>query len=182
MTWQEIVFSISSVVFIVTLWPTMWDQRARVPRLTSIPIALILLPHAVAYASLDLPWPAVLALLASVCWAFIAIKRSSWKVPMKRLKKEIIKRLSKIGFDHPCALVKMENEDGGHRTDLHVFDLDIPRHEIVNDLIKMMFDLEEAGIVRDFLVFPHVPTLDSESRAHILKSASVVIPRAAFKP
>lgn len=75
--WQDLVFSIGNVVFLITLLPVIFNEQAYVPRLTSVPIAVMLALYVVAFASLSLTWAAVFAALTVVAWGFIAAKRGT---------------------------------------------------------------------------------------------------------
>lgn len=75
--WQEWVFTIGSVVFMLTLWPTMRNAQAYVPRLTSAPIAVMLSLYVIAFVSLGLIWSAVFTWGTAACWTFINIRRGS---------------------------------------------------------------------------------------------------------
>jgi len=77
MTWQEIVFSAGNVGFAVTLVPTLFDRRAYVPRLTSVPIAQLLACYVPAFASLGMPVAAVFTAFTVGCWTFIAWRRGT---------------------------------------------------------------------------------------------------------
>jgi hypothetical protein len=75
--WQDLVFAVGNVVFLITLLPIAFNPLAYVPRLSSVPITVTLTAFVVAFASLGFAWSAVCAASTAVCWGFIAAKRGT---------------------------------------------------------------------------------------------------------
>ena len=77
MAWQDVIFSIGNVVFLITLLPIVFNPLAYVPRLSSVPITVMLTLFVVSYASLGFHWSAIFAGHTVACWAYIAVKRGT---------------------------------------------------------------------------------------------------------
>jgi len=76
MIWQDIVFTLGGFIFALLLIPTLIDSEAQVPRLTSIPTALILVIFSLTYFSLGFYYSTITNLMTAGCWAGISIWRS----------------------------------------------------------------------------------------------------------
>lgn len=77
MAWQEWIFSIGNVVFLVTLIPTMLNKKAYVPRLTSIPILAMLACYAGAFASMRMYIACAFCVFTVWAWTHIAVCRGT---------------------------------------------------------------------------------------------------------
>lgn len=94
----------------------------------------------------------------------------------QRLTEELEHRLKAEGLPLLFALCDtIDPDDLTPRVDLHVFDLSPPRAKIVDLLIDIMFDLEDKGLISDFLVRPHSDDLESGDRQQILNQAFKII-------
>ncbi len=73
--WQSNVIGAIQLVFAISMWPTLSNPRAQVPRRTSVTTSCGLWVIGAVYVSLEL-WTAVA--MASICaaaWTFVAIYR-----------------------------------------------------------------------------------------------------------
>jgi len=77
MMWQDLIFSIGSIIFIIALIPTI-IYGLKPPKLTSLPTALVLTLYSFTLYSLDLYWSAGLNLLTAILWYIIFIQ--SWRL------------------------------------------------------------------------------------------------------
>lgn len=73
MSWQDIVFGVGSILFILALIPTIRSGEKPAPT-TSAATATILFFFGIAYMSLDLWFAAATSYLTSLTWAFILYK------------------------------------------------------------------------------------------------------------
>lgn len=79
MTWQSDAIAIIQLVFTASMWPTIRDRRAQVPRWTSVITSCGMWFLVGIFSSLEL-WTAVgMSSLSATAWSFIAI----WR-PMKK--------------------------------------------------------------------------------------------------
>lgn len=76
MTWQDIVLSVTAVVFFVALLPSVLQRRTRVSRLTSVPTAAAVWVQAGVFATLGLVFTAVATFAIALAWTHIAIFRA----------------------------------------------------------------------------------------------------------
>lgn len=72
MSWQDVVFTVGNVFFAVALVPTLRDRRARVPRSTSLPNAIVLATFVVPEVTLGLIGTATMSAFMALGWAAIA--------------------------------------------------------------------------------------------------------------
>lgn len=74
MIWQDIVLTIGNFVFLIALFPTVFDNN-KPPLSTSIPTGLCLLSFAIVYFSLNLWYSSIVVGLAGLTWSIIAYQR-----------------------------------------------------------------------------------------------------------
>lgn len=67
--------TLGSVVFLLSLVPTVLNPRSRVPFSTSLPTAIVLLAYCLTLRSLGLVVAPVLSVLTAGMWGFIALRR-----------------------------------------------------------------------------------------------------------
>jgi hypothetical protein len=72
MSWQDLVFGVGSLVFIVALIPALFSEE-KPPLSTSIPTSLVLISFSLTYATLDLPFAAITGAISGCMWGAIAI-------------------------------------------------------------------------------------------------------------
>ncbi|MEO8785019.1 MAG: hypothetical protein ABI221_01715 [Candidatus Saccharimonadales bacterium] len=72
--WQDIVFTIGSLVFTVALWPSIRSKHK--PALhTSVITASVLFVFAITYLSLSLYFSAFATLLTTIAWTVLAVQK-----------------------------------------------------------------------------------------------------------
>jgi hypothetical protein len=75
-SWQDLVFSVGSLLFTVALLPAVFGPRDRVPPLmTSLMTGGILVVFVPTYASLDLWWSVATGTSTALCWLVLAGRR-----------------------------------------------------------------------------------------------------------
>ena len=72
--WQDYVFALGSVVFIVALMPAV-KSKEKLPLGTSIPTAVILFLFAICYATLHLWFAMATTLGTATQWSLLAIQK-----------------------------------------------------------------------------------------------------------
>lgn len=73
MKWQDAIFTVGSIIFIVSLLPALLAPVA-MPLLTSIPTAIVLTAYSATMVSLKLKYSAIATGLSAVCWWLLALK------------------------------------------------------------------------------------------------------------
>jgi hypothetical protein len=72
--WQDLVFTVGSLVFTVALWPSIRSKHK--PALhTSVLTAFVLFLFAITYLSLSLYFSAATTLLTASAWAILAVQK-----------------------------------------------------------------------------------------------------------
>ena len=74
MIWQDVVMTVGSAFFTITLIPTAIDPRTRMPRYKSAPTAFWLGVFAVAQWTLGLRLAPVCEVVCAVCWLSLALR------------------------------------------------------------------------------------------------------------
>ncbi len=73
--WQSDAIAFIQLVFTISLWPTLADKAAQIPRTTSVVTASGMWALCGIFASLEL-WTAVaMSLICAFAWSFIAVYR-----------------------------------------------------------------------------------------------------------
>jgi hypothetical protein len=83
MQWQDMVFTVGSLVFIIALLPSVFSKNKPDIR-TSTGTAVILTVFAATYYSLGLYFSAVVTALTAIVWAFLAWQKYSEPASLKR--------------------------------------------------------------------------------------------------
>ena len=73
-SWQDLVFTLGSLVFFASLVPTALGKE-KPPVLTSLPTGALLLLFSIAYASLGLTVSAIFTVPTGLLWLFIGAQR-----------------------------------------------------------------------------------------------------------
>jgi len=68
MIWQDIVFTIGSVIFIVSLFPSILDKHNKPARITSIFTSVVLFIFAFTQITLNLFISSILTFVMAVLW------------------------------------------------------------------------------------------------------------------
>lgn len=79
MIWQDIVVGTGTIVFIISLIPTLLNRNAKVPLLTSLPTALVLYTFSITFLTLKLYYTSAMQFLTATAWLLIAIFRQTRK-------------------------------------------------------------------------------------------------------
>lgn len=80
--WQDTVILAGSIVAIVSLLPTLFDEDATVPKSTSVPTLAVLSAQSVAFYTMGLLGSAAGAGAGLVVWALIAYFKASDPSPV----------------------------------------------------------------------------------------------------
>lgn len=75
MSWQDILISIGTLIFLISLLPTLFNRNAKVPLLTSVPTFIILFLFAYTFFTLELYFTMIADILTGTVWLLIAILR-----------------------------------------------------------------------------------------------------------
>lgn len=73
MIWQDIAFTIGSIIFIIALMPAVLNER-KPPLLTSLSTASVLSVFSVCYYTLDLYFAGTAALITAIIWYLLALQ------------------------------------------------------------------------------------------------------------
>lgn len=73
-SWQDLVFTVGSIVFFASLVPTALGKEKPSP-LTSLPTGALLIVFSIAYASLGLVVSAIFTIPTGLLWLFIGAQR-----------------------------------------------------------------------------------------------------------
>lgn len=73
--WQDYVFALSNLFFILSLVPMLRNRETVVTRWTSVPTTICLIALAFTYLSLDLYWAAAATVALASLWTAVAFLR-----------------------------------------------------------------------------------------------------------
>lgn len=76
MTWQEGVFLVGGLCSVIILAPTLRNSDSRVPRTTSLPIAIRSIIYTLTFYTLNMPSSAIGAALGTAMWVLICTFRA----------------------------------------------------------------------------------------------------------
>lgn len=76
MSWQEGVFLIGGLCSVIILAPTLRNSDSRVPRTTSLPIAIRSIIYTLTFYTLNMPSSAIGAALGTAMWVLICTFRA----------------------------------------------------------------------------------------------------------
>lgn len=79
MIWQDIVVGTGTIVFLISLMPTLMNKNAKVPLLTSLPTAIVLYVFSLTFLTLRLYFSSSIQFLTATAWLMISIFRHTWK-------------------------------------------------------------------------------------------------------
>lgn len=77
MPWQDLGFTLGSIVFVITLLPTLRERDSVVPRSTSVPTAAVLFWFVFLYLTMGFWYSAVISAATGSTWLGIAL----WRAP-----------------------------------------------------------------------------------------------------
>jgi len=79
-SWQDVVLSVTAVVFLVSIVPSMLSRATRIPRTTTVPTALAAWAQGAVFLTLDLRFTGFLTLGIALAWTFLAVARAARRV------------------------------------------------------------------------------------------------------
>lgn len=77
MIWQDYIFVVGQVVFIVALLPSIFSEH-KPELLTSVMTGLVLLVYAGTFYSMGLVYGAISTAITAACWLILAYQRGTW--------------------------------------------------------------------------------------------------------
>jgi hypothetical protein len=96
-SWQDLTFTVVGLFFVLSLLPTVFNRRAKVPRRTSIPTAVGLLIIAVTDYTIRLYYSAAGSVLSALTWSFIA----AWRPVKPDLQRTFRIHIEEVKEDAP---------------------------------------------------------------------------------
>jgi hypothetical protein len=73
MIWQEIVLTLGSLIFIIALLPSIYEDNKPAAS-TSIITGVVLVAFSIVYITLDLVYPAITSLFTAVMWFILLVQ------------------------------------------------------------------------------------------------------------
>lgn len=73
--WQDAVLTTGSVVFLLALFPSLRNEKAKPAMLTSVLTGWVLLVYAVVYASLSLWFSVITTVVTAILWFILAMQK-----------------------------------------------------------------------------------------------------------
>lgn len=73
--WQDIILTAGSVIFLIALFPSLLNKKAKPAILTSLLTGLVLLVYAVVYASLSLWFSVITTVATAALWFTLATQK-----------------------------------------------------------------------------------------------------------